>query len=179
MGKPHLDNALALGRARLAAGRRSEARESFQSVIEGEEQLRPAWEGLRAAADGPDEIARAEAWLAEETTIAGRLRDEWHALRGDADTERCVGAFGRVARLRDRLGMRVRARRLLLLARGLELRDPAIHREILRLFDRPEDAFVRIHSLEALVRLEPDDEAIKRARLAAYAAIGFAPPEGR
>jgi len=178
MPQPRPEVLLALGRARLKTGRRKEAAEAFRELLKAEELLRAAWEGLKEADASEEERSRAERWLGSADDIEDRLKEEWELMKGETDPGVCARALLRAARLRNRLGMRKRARSLALLARSMDFRNSEIHREILVLFKRPEDAFDRLHSLEALKRLTPEDRNVKLLRRKEYARLGLSLPEG-
>ncbi len=169
---------LGLGMACRDAGRRPQAAEAFRKVIAKEQFLRQAWEGLKLVTDQAEETARADKWLAAAGETEGRLRGEWDQIRGVADSRLAAQALLRAARLRHALGHVERARSVVLLARDLDPLNPEAHRLTVMICTRPEEAFVRLHALEALRRIAPTDTTAEALRQKEYAQLEFAAPEG-
>lgn len=168
---------LARARARAALGRRAEAAEDYRALIQGEQLLVEAWEGLKAVTGDEAERVRAAQWLEARDMHQAALAGGWRRLHGQTEQRACARALVEASRIRARMGMRSRARSLAALARDMDRVSADAHGQVLTVFDRPEDVFQRIHSLEALIRLEPGDQDLETRRQREYQAIGFTPPD--
>ncbi len=167
---------LAQARAYKAAGKDKEALKALRSLIGTQELLPEAWSELARLQVEPAQLKQAKDWLSRYGSSKLLLQQEWERIRGVEDPKEAARSLLTCAQLRYELGMVRRARQLLLVARRADRWNADVHRAVLRIFTAPEDAFERIHSLEALVRLVPDDPSIRKARAREYLRLGFTPP---
>ncbi len=170
---------LALGLTHRALRNRTEAAEAFRKLLATETLLRAGWKGLAESSDRPEEVAKARAWLLETQDTEERLLEEGRLLAQARDSAPATELLLRVARLRHGQGMHRRARGLTRLARDVDPLIPAVHRQVLQLFTRPEDTFERLHALEALARLTPADEAVEVLRRQEYQRLQLGSTEDR
>ncbi len=88
--------------------------------------------------------------------LAGRRR-EIIARLVEAPLEGAAAIYGELASLAGSLGRRDDVLRFLEMARGLAPEALEIHRQAVKLFDRPEEVFLRLQALQDVLRLAPGD----------------------
>jgi len=146
-------------------------------LLEKEELLQEGCSEIAHISGEVGEKARAKKWLKDYEESSLLLRAEWERIEGVEDSRKISEMLLSAALIRFKLGMKERARRLLLLAREIGRWNSEIHKAILKVFQGVEFTFDRIHSLEALVRLMPDDLEVSKARQLEYLNIGCTPPK--
>ncbi|MBI4586306.1 MAG: hypothetical protein HY717_20040 [Planctomycetes bacterium] len=89
--------------------------------------------------------------------LEGRRREILTRLKG-APLEGAAALYGELADLARTSGRRDDVMRFMEMARGLAPEALEIHRQAVKLFDRPEEVFLRLRALQDVLRLAPDDK---------------------
>lgn len=160
---------LAQGRGYLQLDGHDKARACFQELIRREALLIPAWEGLKAAASQAGDVRqKAEAWLEKAAVLKAQMQSTGKQLHRQSGLQESIASLLDMARFKWDLGERRQARALVLFARFLDKRHIEAHRMVLAFLQEPADLFHRLHSMESLKRLVPQEPELEALTVQEY-----------